>query len=83
MTESEAKSEAVRLAKLIPRGEVDAFFAAVEYEPLEVLNHLAVILDRVSQSYTRQGRVGAVEALFPFVERVKLEPELRKQRLMN
>lgn len=82
MTESEAKNKAVRLAKLIPR-DVDAFFAAVEYEPLEVLEHLAKLLDRVSQSYTRQGRIGAVEALFPFVERVKLEPELRLQRYLN
>ena len=82
LTELEVKAAALRLAKLIPH-EVDAFFTAVETESLEVLEQLADLLDRVSMRYARTGRFGAVEALFPYVERVKMEPELRKQRLLN
>lgn len=82
LTELEVKIAALRLAKLIPR-DVDAFFSAVEIEPLEVLEQLADLLDRVSLRYARSGRFGAVEALFPYVERVKMEPELRRQRFLN
>jgi hypothetical protein len=82
VTKDELNAAALRIAKLIFL-DAEAFFMAVENEPLEVLDRTRRLLDRVAVRYAKRNDLEMVESLYPFVELIKAEAELRQTRLRN